>query len=108
MSDDNQSPTPSNQPDDVLLPSPLLLDVMRAIVPVGAILLAASVFVVNLVRGGEPVTAGIRAAVVLLSSGLLGWIANYLLASLFVWLLGMLKPKASAAARATSTQSWEA
>lgn len=107
MSNAGQSPSTPIQSEDVVLPSPLLLDVMRAIVPVGAVLLAASVFVVNLVRGGEPVTAGIRAVVVLLSSGLLGWIANYLLASLFMWLLGMLKPKAPAAARATSTQSWE-
>ena len=105
MSDEDQSPTPSNQPDDVLRPPPLLLEVMTVVVQAGAVLLAASVFVVNIVRGGEPVTAGIRAAVVLLSSGLLGWIANYLLASLFVWLL---RPKAPAAARTTSTQSWEA
>ncbi len=108
MSNAGQSPPTPIQPDDVVLPSPLLLDVMRAIVPLGAILLAASVFVVNIVRGGEPIAAGVRAAVVLLSSGLLGWLANYLLASLFVWLLGMVRSKAQADARATSTRSWEA
>ncbi len=106
MSNDKQLPTPSIQPQDT--PPPLLLEVMTVMVQIVSILLAAAVFIVNLVRGGEPVTAGIRAAVVLLSSGLLGWMASYLLTGLFIWLLGRLRPKASAAARAISTQSWEA
>lgn len=108
MSNENPSPTASNQPEEVLLPPPLLMEVVSAVVQVGAILLAAATFFVSLLRGGEPTIAGVRAIAVLLATGVVGWASTYLLANLFVQLLQTLRPRTPAPTPATSTQSWEA
>ncbi len=103
------SPTSAATPaKDVTLPAPLLLDAVRYLVELGAILFALFVFVASLVNGAEPFTAGARAAAALLAIGLLGWVAAYLLANTFLWVLGALKPKTKKEAPPTSTKSWEA
>ena len=97
--------TPSKE---VFLPAPLLLDAVRYLVELGAILFALFVFVTSLINGAEPFTAGTRAAAALFATGLLGWVATYLLANLFLWLLGALKPKTKEETPPTSSQTWEA
>ncbi len=91
---------------DVTLPAPLLLDAVRYLVELGAILFALFVFVTSLINGAEPFTAGARAAAALFVIGLLGWVTAYLLANTFLWVLRTLKPKEETPP--TSTQSWEA
>lgn len=97
--------TPST---DVILPAPLLLEVVRYAVELGAILFALVVFVASLVNGAEAFTAGARAAAALFATGLLGWVAAYLLANTFLRVLHTLKPKTKEETPPTSTQSWEA
>lgn len=107
-----EGPTPQTPPTtpskDVTLPAPLLLEAVRYVVELGAILFALIVFVISLVNGAEPFTAGARAAAALFVIGLLGWVTAYLLANTFLWVLRTLKPKAKEETPPTSTQSWEA
>ncbi|MBI3244797.1 MAG: hypothetical protein HYZ49_21165 [Chloroflexi bacterium] len=93
---------------ELYLPVPWLLDAVRYLVELGAILFALIIFVISLLNGLKPFAAGTRAATALFAIGLLGWVAIYLLANLFLWLLNTLKPKEKEETPASGSQSREA
>ncbi len=99
---------PEAQSQELFLPAPLLLDAVRYLVELGAVVFALMVFAISLVNGAEPFAAGARAAAALFAIGMLGWIVTYLLANTFLWLLGTLKPKTKEETPPISTKSWEA
>jgi hypothetical protein len=68
---------------------------------------ALAVFAVGMISGNDLMAAGMRAAVTLAGTGLVGWVVVFTLGQILLWLIAAPKP-VQVTPPVTSTQSWEA
>lgn len=103
------STLPTHKTEMANVPPPTAFVAVRSLATLVPVIAALATFVSGLLSGNDMVTAALKALVALAATGVLSWIAVYLIAQMLLWLIaGSKRKEHEAEAEPVSTKTWEA